>query len=170
LLLALFIFINANFTIETYFYRAFYITKQILKPSNMAYKLVEIKGIGEAHAATLKDKLGISTVEELLQLGASKKGREEIAAKTGIGEGHILRWVNMADMFRIKGVAEDFSDLLEMAGVDTVKELRTRNAANLHAKLAEANAQRQVSGRLPRMDEVESWIAIASQLEPKVTH
>jgi ribosomal protein S13 len=136
----------------------------------MAYKLIEIKGIGEVHAATLQSKLGISTVEELLELGASKKGREEIAAKTGIGEGHILRWVNMADLFRIKGVAEDFSDLLEMAGVDTVKELRTRNAANLHAKLGEANAQRQVSGRVPRMDEVESWIAIANELEPKVTH
>lgn len=136
----------------------------------MAYKLSEIKGIGEAHAATLQSKLGISTVEELLELGASKKGREEIAAKTGIGEGHILRWVNMADLFRIKGVAEDFSDLLEMAGVDTVKELRTRNAANLHAKLGEANAQREVSGRVPRMDEVESWIEQAGKLEPKVTH
>lgn len=136
----------------------------------MAYNLIEIKGIGPEHAATLKSKLGIGTVEELLELGASKKGREEIAAKTSIGEGHILRWVNMADLFRIKGVAEDFSDLLEMAGVDTVKELRNRNAGNLHAALAEANAERTVSGRLPRLDEVESWIASAKQLEPKVTH
>ncbi|GAB4496500.1 MAG: hypothetical protein OHK0019_28300 [Saprospiraceae bacterium] len=136
----------------------------------MAYKLIEIKGIGEVHAATLKEKLGITTVEELLEMGASKKGREEIAAKTNISEGHILRWVNMADLFRIKGIAEDFSDLLEMAGVDTVKELRTRNADNLHAKLAEANAMRKVSGRLPRLDEVQSWIAQAGELEPKVTH
>ncbi|HRI61507.1 MAG TPA: DUF4332 domain-containing protein [Saprospiraceae bacterium] len=136
----------------------------------MAYKLIEIEGIGAVYAATLKDKLGIGTVEELLELGASKKGRAEVAAKTGIAEAHILRWVNMADLFRIKGIGEEFSDLLEKAGVDTVKELRTRNASNLHAKLTEVNAATNRAGRMPRMDEVESWITQAGQMEPKVTH
>ncbi|MBV6441793.1 MAG: DUF4332 domain-containing protein [Haliscomenobacteraceae bacterium CHB4] len=133
-------------------------------------KLIDIEGIGPTYAATLKDKLGISTVEQLLEMGASKKGRDEIASKTGIGDGHILRWVNMADLFRIKGIGEEFSDLLEKAGVDTVKELRTRNAANLHAKLSEVAAQTQRTRRAPRMDEVESWIEQAGKLEPKVTH
>ena len=138
--------------------------------SNMAYKLIEIEGIGKVHAATLQSKLDITTVEELLELGASKKGREAVAAKTGISEAHILRWVNMADLFRIKGVAEEFSDLLEKAGVDTVKELRTRKAENLHAKLTEVNAATNRARRAPRMDEVESWIKQAGELEPKVTH
>lgn len=136
----------------------------------MAYKLIEIEGIGEKFAATLKEKLGISTVEELLELGASKKGRDEIAEKTGISGSHILRWVNMADLFRIKGIAEEFSDLLERGGVDTVKELRTRNAANLHAKLVEVNAESKSARRVPNLSEIESWIAQAGQLEPKVTH
>ena len=138
--------------------------------ANMAYKLIEIEGIGPTYAATLQDKLGISKVEELLEMGASKKGRDEIAAKTGIADAHILRWVNMADLFRIKGIGEEFSDLLEKAGVDTVKELRTRNPANLHAKLGEVNEATGRAGRAPRMDEVESWIEQAGQMEPKVTH
>lgn len=136
----------------------------------MAYKLIEIKGIGPVYTATLSEKLGISTVEELLELTASKKGREEVAGKTGIAESLLLKWANMADLFRIKGVAEDFSHLLELCGVDTVKELRTRNAANLHAKLSEVNDAEGHAGRTPRLDEVESWISIAGGLEPKVTH
>ncbi|MCC6411683.1 MAG: DUF4332 domain-containing protein [Saprospiraceae bacterium] len=135
----------------------------------MAYKIIEIEGIGEVYAGNLAGA-GITTVEQLLEAGASKKGRTELAATTGISESLLLRWVNMADMFRIKGVAEEFSDLLELAGVDTVKELRTRNAENLHAKLTEVNAERGVAGRVPRMDEVQSWIEQAGQLDPKVTH
>lgn len=133
-------------------------------------KLIDIEGIGPSYATILQDKLGISSVEELLELGASKKGRQEIAVKTGISEAHILRWVNMADLFRIKGIEAEFSDLLEKAGVNTMKELRTRNAASLHARLIEINAQDNYAGRAPHLNEVESWIEQAGQLEPKVTH
>jgi predicted flap endonuclease-1-like 5' DNA nuclease len=136
----------------------------------MAYKLIEIKGIGPVYAATLQEKLGVSTTEEYLELAASKKGREEVANKTGIAESLILKWANMADLFRIKGIAEDFSHLLELCGVDTVKELRTRNAANLHAKLSEVNAAEGHAGRTPRLDEVESWISQAGEMEPKMTY
>ncbi len=135
----------------------------------MAYKIIEIEGIGEVYAGKLSTQ-GITSVEQLLETGASKKGRSELAASSSISESLLLRWVNMADLFRIKGVAEEFSDLLELAGVDTVKELRTRNADNLHAKLTEVNAERGVAGRVPSLDEVSSWIEQASQLEPKVTH
>jgi predicted flap endonuclease-1-like 5' DNA nuclease len=110
------------------------------------------------------------TVEELLEAGASKKGREMLAEETGISESLILRWVNMADLFRINGVAEDFSDLLEASGVDTVKELRNRVPENLHAKLVEVNEAQNIAGRTPRLDEVESWIEQAKEMEPKVTH
>ena len=136
----------------------------------MAYKLIEIEGIGAAHAATLQEKLGIKTVEELLELAASKKGRQEVAAQTGIGEDKILRWANMADLFRIKGIAEEFSDLLEAAGVDTVKELSTRVPANLHAKVAEVNEAGGHARRAPNLAEIESWVAQAKELEPMVTH
>ncbi|MEO6039626.1 MAG: DUF4332 domain-containing protein, partial [Saprospiraceae bacterium] len=124
----------------------------------MAYKLIEIEGIGPVYAATLQDKLGIKTVEELLALGAAKKGREDVAAKTGIDENKILHWVNMADMFRIKGIGEEFSHLLEAAGVDTVKELRNRVPANLLAKVAEINDAQQLARRAPNLTEIESWV------------
>ena len=136
----------------------------------MAYKLIEIEGIGPAFAAKLLDTLGIKTVEELLALGASKKGRADVAAKTGIDEDKILHWVNMADMFRIKGVAEEFSQLLEAAGVDTVKELRNRVPANLFAKVAEVNEAGKLARRAPNLAEIESWVAQAKELEPMVTY
>ncbi len=136
----------------------------------MAYKLIEIEGIGAAHAATLQSKLDIKTVEELLALGKSKKGREDVAANTGIDEDKILHWVNMADLFRIKGVAEEFSHLLEACGVDTVKELRNRVPANLHAKMSEVNDAEKHARRAPNLAELESWIAQAKELEPMVTH
>ena len=136
----------------------------------MAYKLIEIKGIGPAYSATLQEKLGITTVEEYLEIAASKKGREEIVNKTGIADGLILKWANMADLFRIKGIAEDFSHLLELCGVDTVKELRNRNAANLHAKLSEVNEAEGHAGRTPGLSEVESWILQAGELAPTMTY
>jgi predicted flap endonuclease-1-like 5' DNA nuclease len=136
----------------------------------MAYKLIEIKGIGEVYAQTLHDKLHITTVAELLEITASKKGREEAAATTGIPESLLLRWANMADLFRIKGIAEDFSHLLEICGVDTVKELRNRVPANLHVKLGSVNDAEGYAGRAPRLDEVESWVAQAKELEPKMTY
>lgn len=135
----------------------------------MAYNIKDIEGIGPVYAEKL-GAIGITTVEALLEAGASKKGRDEIAAKTGIADAHILRWVNMADLFRIKGVAEETSDLLEKAGVDTVKELRNRNAENLHAKLVEVNEQFNLSGRVPSLSQVEGFIAQAKEMEPKVTH
>lgn len=135
----------------------------------MAYNILDIEGIGPVYAEKL-GAVGIKTVEALLEAGASKKGRDEIAEKTGIAYAHILRWVNMADLFRIKGVAEETSDLLEKAGVDTVKELRNRNAENLHAKLVAVNEEFNLSGRVPSLSQVEGFIAQAKELEPTVTH
>ena len=135
----------------------------------MAYKISDIEGIGPVYTEKLWT-VDINTVEELLEVGASKKGRKELAEKTGIDESRILRWVNMADLFRIKGVAEELSDLLEAAGVDTVKELATRNATNLHAKLIEVNDAKGLSGRVPSLSQVEGFIDFAKELEPKVTH
>ena len=135
----------------------------------MAYKIDEIEGIGPMMAAKLANA-SIKTVEQLLESGATKNGRKKLAETTGIDEGKILSWVNMADLFRVKGIGQEFSELLEAAGVDTVKELRTRNAANLHAKMEEVNEKKKLTRALPALKTIEGWIEFASKLEPKVTH
>jgi predicted flap endonuclease-1-like 5' DNA nuclease len=135
----------------------------------MSYKVVEIEGIGPTYAEKL-GTIGIHTTSDLLEQGATKKGRMQIAAKTGIPESLILTWVNHSDLFRIKGVAAQFSELLEAAGVDSVKEFATRNAENLHAKLVETNDQFGLSGRVPSVDTIKDMIAQAKSLDPVISH
>lgn len=129
----------------------------------------EIEGIGDAYAAKLEEA-GIKTEEGLLEAGASKKGREEIAEKTGISEKLILGWVNKADLSRIKGVGAQYADLLEAAGVDSVPELATRNVANLTAKMAEVNEAKNLVNRIPTEAEVTKWVDEAKTMERVVTH
>lgn len=133
------------------------------------YKLIELKGIGEV-SANLLSQQGLNTTADLLGACASKKGREELAEKTGLAYANILRWTNMADLFRLKGVGEEYSNLMEKAGVDTVKELRNRVAANLHAKIVEVNGDGLIVTRVPPLSTVESWVEQAKELEPIITH
>lgn len=135
----------------------------------MAYKIAEIEGIGDAYAQKL-ESVGVKTTENLLERAASKKGREALAEETGISEKLILKWANHADLFRIKGVAGQFAELLEAAGVDTVKEFRHRVAANLHPKLIEINDQKNLCNRVPAVSELERMIAQAKELEPTITY
>ncbi len=128
-----------------------------------------IEGIGPVFAEKLA-ATGIKTTEKLLKDGASRKGRSEIAKASGIDEKKILRWVNMADLFRIKGVGEEYSDLLEAAGVDTVKELRNRNAENLQKKMEEVNAEKKLVRQLPNLEKVQGWVDQAKEMEPMVTY
>ena len=132
-------------------------------------KIVNIEGIGPAYAEKLAG-VGIKTVEALLDKGAGRKGREELAEQTGITEKLILEWVNLADLMRIKGVGEEYSDLLEEAGVDTVKELKNRNPENLYKAMVETNQEKKLVRRVPTLKEVQKWVAEAAQLEPRVTH
>lgn len=131
--------------------------------------IADIEGVGEGYAAKLKEA-GIASVEALLENGASAKGRKEIAEKTGISEKHILKWVNHADLFRINGVAGQYAELLEAAGVDTVPELAQRNAENLATKMAEVNAAKNLTNAVPSAATVAKWVAEAKTLEKKVTH
>ena len=131
--------------------------------------IVDIEGIGPVYQEKLA-LAGIKTVEGLLKEGASKKGRGIIAGASGLDESRILVWVNMADLFRIKGVASQFAELLKASGVDTVKELRTRNAENLHAKLEEVNAEKKLTRVVPSLDKVTDFIEQAKGLEPMVTY
>ena len=131
----------------------------------MTYKIIDIEGVGEAYAPKL-NKAGIVKVSDLLAKCAAPKGRAALAEETGISEKLILKWTNHADLFRIKGVGPQFSELLEAAGVDTVKELRTRNAANLAAKMLEVNEAKHLCRRVPSVKQVEKMIAQAKELPP----
>lgn len=135
----------------------------------MAYKIEEIEGIGTVYGEKLREA-GINTVEKLLEECASKAGRKAIAEKTEITEKLILKWTNHADLMRINGVGPEFSELLEAAGVDTVKELRNRNAENLYAKLVEVNEEKKLVRRLPSQEQVVDMIEQAGKLEPKMTY
>ena len=131
--------------------------------------LIDIEGIGPSYAAQLEAR-GLRTTDDLLQAGATPKGREDLAAATGISGKLILRWVNVADLFRIKGVGEEYSDLLEAAGVDTVPELAQRRADNLTKKIAEVNEQKRLVRRLPTKGQVTGWIESAKGLPRVVTY
>ena len=135
----------------------------------MGYKIDEIEGIGPANAKKLA-AADISTTEGLLKLCCDAKGRKATAEKTGIGEGQLLKWANMADLMRISGVGSEYSELLEAAGVDTVKELRNRNAANLAAKMAEVNATKKLTRTVPSEKVVSKWVEQAGALDPVITH
>ena len=135
----------------------------------MAYKIIDIQGIGPVYAEKLI-AVGIETVDQLLEKGSRPKGRKELEDKTGIRGDLILTWVNHADLFRIKGVGPQFSELLEAAGVDTVKELRNRNAANLAAKMLEVNEAKHLCKRTPVEKEIQKYIDAAKELAPVVTY
>ena len=135
----------------------------------MSKKIDEIEGIGATFAGKLAGA-GINTVEALLEIGATKAGRKKLAADSGIDEGKILDWVNMADLFRVKGVAAQFAELLKAAGVDTVKELRNRNAENLHAKLVDVQHEKKITRAVPTLSQVADYIEQAKNLPPVVTY
>jgi len=128
-------------------------------------KLTGIEGIGKVYAQKLEEA-GIATTEALLKQGASPKGRKEIAEKTGISGKLILEWVNHADLFRIKGIGEEYADLLEAAGVDTVPELAQRNPENLYQKLAAVNQEKELVRKLPGQAQVNriAWMLSAKNL------
>ena len=132
-------------------------------------KLTMIEGIGPANAEKMFIA-GIQTTEALLEAGSSKQGRTELASKTGIAESVILSWVNMADLFRIKGISSQYAELLEAAGVDTVKELARRNPENLLQAMIDANNKRKMVRRVPAMAQVTGWVEAAKSTSAMVSH
>jgi len=132
-------------------------------------KISDIEGIGPAYATKLA-KAGVRSVEGLLKAGASAKGRKEISAASGVDQTLILAWVNRADLYRIKGVGAQYSDLLEKAGVDTVVELSKRAAGNLYKKMVEVNQAKNLVNSLPGLKQVEDWVNQAKKLPRVVTY
>jgi predicted flap endonuclease-1-like 5' DNA nuclease len=129
-------------------------------------RLVDIEGIGPAHAKKLKEA-GIRSTSTLLKRGGTAKGRMELAQATNVDEFKILKWVNHADLFRVHGVGSEYSELLEAAGVDTVPELRHRNAASLYDALVKTNTGKRLVRKLPTSDQVRQWVEQAKLL-PRV--
>lgn len=130
-------------------------------------KLGEIEGIGESYELKLKEA-GIGSIEALLEACAQKKDRDTLAAKAGISEKLILKWTNHADLFRIKGIAGEYAELLEASGVDTVIELATRKPENLAAKMAEVNEVKKLVRQVPSAKQVADWVDQAAKLPRKV--
>jgi predicted flap endonuclease-1-like 5' DNA nuclease len=129
----------------------------------MADRLIDIEGVGPAYAEKLA-AAGLKTTDDLLKGADTPAKRKKLAESTGIGDKVILKWVNMADLFRIKGVGSEFSQLLEAAGVDTVVELSKRVPENLQAKMAEVNEAKKLVRRVPTLKEVTTWVAEAKVL------
>jgi predicted flap endonuclease-1-like 5' DNA nuclease len=137
--------------------------------SSSGYQIIDIEGIGAVYAATL-NSLGIYTTEDLLVAGATRRGRDELAENSEISPYLILEWVNLSDLFRIRGVAEEYSDLLEEAGVDTVPELAQRVPENLLARLEAINAEKNLVRRTPSLSMVEDWITPAKKLPRRIEY
>lgn len=135
----------------------------------MAYKIIDIQGVGDVYAQKLT-AAGIITVDDILAKGKTPKGRKELEEETGISGKLILTWVNHADLFRVKGIGPQFSELLEAAGVDTVKELKTRRADNLVAKMQEVNETKHLTKVVPTVAQMQEMIDLAKELEPMVTY
>ena len=132
-------------------------------------KLIKIEGIGGAYEKKL-NAAGLFSLQDLLEKGATPKGRKEIADKTGIGDALILEWANRADLFRIKGIGEEYGDLLEAAGVDTVPELAQRKADNLYQKIVEVNNAKKLVRKLPAVSQIKTWIDQAKKLPRLLTY
>jgi len=132
-------------------------------------RIIEIEGIGQVYGQKLADA-GVATREALLEKGATPQGRKELEEATGISHTLLLKWINRADLFRIKGIGEEYSDLLEAAGVDTVPELAQRKAENLYATLQSVNAEKKLVRRLPSLNQVSNWIEQARQLPRLITY
>ena len=168
-----------------------YHTKRVLTKSNRAYsyenlisivawtqnlgyasmqsRIVEIEGIGAAYGKKFLD-VGVKTTDDLLEAGSTEMKRKELAEKTGISHTLIVEWVNRSDLFRIKGVATQYSDLLEAAGVDTVVELSKRVAENLKEKIEQTNKEKRLVRRTPALSRVRDWIEQAKKLPRKVEY
>jgi predicted flap endonuclease-1-like 5' DNA nuclease len=132
-------------------------------------KLAKIEGIGEAFEKKL-NAAGIFSIQDLLEKGATPKGRKGIAEKTGINDALILKWANRADLFRIKGIGEEYSDLLEAAGVDTIPELAQRKAENLFQKIMELNNAKKLVRKLPALSQIKNWVDQAKKLPRLLTY
>ncbi|UCD41862.1 MAG: DUF4332 domain-containing protein [Chloroflexota bacterium] len=132
-------------------------------------KLTEIEGIGPAYSEKLA-AIDINSIDQYLLAAASRKGRQDIAEKSGISSKLVLEWANRADLMRVEGIGEEYSDLLEQTGVDTVNELKYRNPEHLYNSLLEINEQKNLVRRVPSQADVMKWVEAAQELPVVLTY
>jgi predicted flap endonuclease-1-like 5' DNA nuclease len=135
----------------------------------MSYKIEDIEGIGPTYAEKLA-AAKIATTDDLLQQCKTPEGRDSVSQTTGVSSNQILKWTNLADLMRVSGVSSEYSELLEAAGVDTIKELRNRNAENLASKMKEVNEAKKLTRVTPSAKVVHDWIENAGTLPPMITY
>ncbi len=135
----------------------------------MSYPITDIDGIDSEAAARLKSA-GIRSTGKLLETARTPRGRKELASKTGFDKKQLLCWANVADRMRIKGISRDYAELLRVAGVDTVKELKYRNPAHLAKAMADANKKNKLVRMLPSEKVVTRWIEDAKKLPLKISY
>lgn len=138
-----------------------------VKEKRREFKIIDVEGIGPVYAKKLNEN-NIYTTTDLLEAGATPEKRKDLSQKTEISSQPLLRWINRADLFRINGVGEEYSDLLEASGVDTVVELSKRIPENLHAKMLQVNAEKNLVRRPPTLNEVKQWVQEAKNLPRKI--
>lgn len=131
--------------------------------------IIKVEGIGEKYKKLLNEA-GVKTTAKLLEVAGTKKGRKDLAEKTKISETLILEWVNLSDLIRISGIGEEYSDLLEEAGVDTVIELAKRVPQNLYDKMLEVNTKKKLVRRVPPLSMVKKWVEQAKKLPRAVEY
>jgi len=132
-------------------------------------KIEDVEGIGPSYGEKLR-AAGIPDTDALLKIGCTPSGRKDLVEKTGLSSSNLLKWINMVDLFRVKGIGAEFAELLEVAGVDTVKELATRNVSNLVAKMAEVNEAKNLTRRVPSEKEVIGWVDEAKSLPAMIKY
>ncbi len=132
-------------------------------------KIEDVEGIGAAYGAKLQ-AVGVKSVEDLLNMGCSPSGRKHLEEKTGIRHDLILKWVNHADLYRLKGVGSEYAELLEAAGVDTVAELAQRKPENLVKAMEDKNTEKKLVRKLPTLKQVEDWVEEAKKLPRVITY
>lgn len=135
----------------------------------MGYNIEEIEGIGPKGAACLA-KAGIKTTDDLLKAGRTASGRKRLVAECGVNAKRLLRWCNCADLMRISGVGEEYSELLEAANCNTVKQMATRNPDNLAKRMLEINAKKKLVRSPPTASQVGKWVTQAKKLKPALTY
>ncbi len=135
----------------------------------MTVRIDRIEGIGPVYRAKL-EAVGISFVDALLAQCGERDGRRMIASATGLPESKLLKWVNIADLMRVEGVGKEYSQLLEAAGVDTVRELKVRTPEVLCSKLGEVNLMKRYARRAPALGDVQGWVSAAQEMDQRVFH
>jgi hypothetical protein len=135
----------------------------------MSYPVSVVDGVSPGVAKKLL-AIKIRTTGKLLQVASSPQGRRLIAERTGLDAATILRCANMADRMRIKGVGREGAELLEVAGVDTVRELRYRNPSNLATRMKSAMVTTKLTRPLPSEKVLARWIDDAKRLKLEIRY